>query len=528
MNAFSQKLYSFSCRFIQVCGLLLTFLLFAGAFLCTCYSENMETQLVLAKWDNPVFGLLGMAAFLLLFSGIIHFLFRHTNSPVKILRMLTLLWCVGLGGILILFGRTVPAADSLSVYSIAETLAAGDTSVIHPTESYLSYYPQQVGLTAFFEILIRLWKLLPGGLPAYHFIKCVHAGLLCVIICFQEQTVHLLWENEKTDCIYLLLAGFHLPFIMYSSFVYGEIPSFAAVSAGFYYLLKLLARRDGSENFRPAVPAVLCLSLGVMLRKNNLILLIAALIVILLEWLRSRRHGLLAVGLACLVCGLGILPMVQKSYELRAGSELSSGVTATSYLAMGMQESSRAEGWYNGFNFNTFQEAGLDPGLADEISRQAISERLQFFREHPGYTARFYLRKHLSQWADGTYASRQATLATYGGRSSFFISLYEGSLSRFFISCCNAYQNILYLGALICFFTLSRERRRVKTAPALGKYLCFIAVLGGFLFHIFWEANSRYIFLYSLLLLPYAACGINSLIRRVNNTSARGEVPGNN
>lgn len=524
MNIFSQKLYAFSCRFIQACSLLLTFLLFAGAFLCTCYSEDMETQLVLTRWDNPFFGIPGMAVFLMLLGGTVCFLFRRTGSPVKVIRTLVLLWCIGLGGILILFGRTVPAADALSVYSIAEALAEGDTSVIHPTESYLSYYPQQIGLTAFFEMLIRIWKLLPGNLPPYHFIKCIYVGLLCVILFFQERTVHLLWENEKTDCVYLILAGSDLPFIMYSSFLYGEIPSFAAASAGFYYLLKLLIRRDGPGSSLPAVPAILCLSLSVMFRKNNLILLIAALTVLLLEWFRNRRHALLAVGLACVLCCLGVLPLVQKGYELRAGRELSSGVTATSYLAMGMQESSRADGWYNGFNFNTFREAGMDPVLADKVSRQAISERLQVFREQPGYAAEFYLHKHLSQWSDGTYACRQATLATYGGRSSFFISLYEGPFSRFFIGYCNVWQNILYLGALICFCALSKDLRRKRTAPALSPYLCFIAVMGGFLFHIFWEANSRYIFLYSLLLLPYAACGISALISHVSNTSAHGET----
>lgn len=524
MNIFSQKLYTFSCRFIQACSLFLTFLLFAGAFLCTCYSENMETQLVLTKWDNPLFGILGIAVFPMLISGIVCFLFRCTGSPAKILRMMVLLWCIGLGGVLILFSRTVPAADALSVYSIAEALAEGDTSVIHPTESYLSYYPQQIGLTAFFEMLIRIWKLLPGNLPAYHFIKCIYVGLLCVIICFQKQTVHLLWENEKTDCVYLILAGANLPFIMYSSFIYGEIPSFAAASAGFYYLLKLLIRRDDSRNNLSAVLAVLCLSLSIMLRKNNLILLIAALIIILLEWFKNRRHTLLAVGLACVFCCLGILPLIQKGYELRAGRELSSGVTAMSYLAMGMQESSRANGWYNGFNFNTFQEAGMDPGLADKISRQAISERLQVFREQPGYAAGFYLHKHLSQWSDGTYACRQATLATYGGRSSFFISLYEGPFSRCFISYCNVYQNILYLGAMLCFCALLKDQRKKRTAPALNPYLCFIAVMGGFLFHIFWEANSRYIFLYSLLLLPYTARGINVLLQYISNTFAHGEI----
>lgn len=515
MNAFSTKLYTFSYRFIQFIALLLSFLLFAGAFLCTCYSENMESQLVLAKWDNPFAGILGMAVFLLLFAGILHFLFRHTSSPLKILRILILLWCVCLGGILILFGRTVPAADALSVYSIAEALAGGDTSVIHPTESYLSYYPQQIGLTAFFECLIRFWKLLPFNVPAYHFIKCIYVGLVCVIICFQERIVHLLWNDEKADCIYLLLIGSHLPFIMYSSFVYGEIPSFAAASAGLCFMIKLL-RQETASRKRKLLYAVLTVagfSSSVMFRKNNLILLIAAIIVLFLEWAKNRRHELFALGLACAVCSLGILPLVQKTYELRSGKELSSGVTAISYLAMGMQESSRGNGWYNGFNFTTYQESGLNTELANELSRQAISERLQFFGEHPAYAADFYLHKHLSQWADGTYACRQATLATYGGRNSFFISLYEGPFSKYFIGYCNAYQNILYLGAIICFYILWKAPHAKAKTPPLTLYLGFITVLGGFLFHMIWEANSRYIFLYSLLLLPYTAKGICRLIQ---------------
>lgn len=534
MNIFPEKLYAFSCKFIQFCSVLLSFFLFAGAFLFTCYSEDMNTQKVLTIWDNPLFGAFGIALFLLFLAGMIHCLFKYTGSPARILRTLALLWCIGLGGILIVFSRTVPAADAMSVYSIAEALAEGNTSVIHPTDSYLSYYPQQVGLTAFFELLIRFWKLLPFSVPAYHFIKCTYVGLLCVIICFQERTVHLLWQNERMDCIYLMLASANLPFIMYSSFVYGEIPSFAAASAGLYCLLKLLATfrsPEGSEKnvsdgitsrIFYAVFTVTGLSLSVMLRKNNLILLIAALIVILLEWVRNRQHKLLALGLLCAVCGLGILPLVQKGYELRSGNELSSGVTATSYLAMGMQESSRANGWYNGFNFDTYQNAGLDSDLANEISRLAISERLQTFREHPGYAADFYFHKHLSQWADGTYASRQATLATLGGRCSFFVSLYEGGFSKYFTGYCNIYQNILYLGALVCFCTSVKNMNKKESTPALAPYLGFIAILGGFLFHIIWEANSRYTFLYSLLLLPYTANGIYSLMQHIHKWQLRG------
>ena len=257
-----------------------------------------------------------------------------------------------------------------------------------------------------------------------------------------------------------------------------------------------------------------------MLRKNSLIPIIAVLLVLLFESLRfgrSVRARLCLLGMAvCLaVTSVGILPLVQKCYEKKAGNTLSSGVTAMSYFAMGMQEASRGCGWYNGFNIDTYDAAGMDSALANKISRQAVLERLAYFLEHPGYTVDFYARKHLSQWADGTYASRQATLAAYGGRSGFFQKVYDGSLSSAYIEWGNAWQNVLYLGTLVfCINAVHRKRKNTATAPqssstgSLYLYVGLIAVLGGFLFHILWEANSRYIFLYSLLMMPYCAAGV--------------------
>lgn len=333
--------------------------------------------------------------------------------------------------------------------------------------------------------------------------------------------------------------------------------------------------------------SILFLTLSVMLRKNSLIPIIAVLLVLLFEALRPGRNGKMRLGLlimaVCLaVTSVGILPLVQKCYEKKAGNTLSSGVTAMSYLAMGMQEASRGCGWYNGFNIDTYDTAGMDTALANEISRLAIDERLTYFREHPGYTADFYLHKHLSQWADGTYASRQATLATYGGRSAFFKEVYEGSLSGGYIEWCNAWQNVLYLGVLVFCIGSLKNRRKSKVvghmadqtavhtagctadhmadqldadqlgadrhgadrhgadrhgADRLGAdrhgadrhgadrlaadrlyiYVGLIAVLGGFLFHTFWEANSRYIFSYSLLLMPYCGAGVYTGICRIRD-----------
>lgn len=608
-------IYRLGLNIVMLLTLLLSMLLFAGSFLTTCYADNMETQQVLLRPDNPLWNLLELAGFGLLFCGCLYLYEKIGEKFRRGLLVFTLTFVFGLGILLILFGRTVPAADALSVYNAAAEWILGNTDIIHPTVSYLSYYPQQIGLMAFLELLLRIWNLTGLSVPAWHFIKLVYVCLLCGAIWFQYLSLQYLWpENyKKISCCYLVLVCCNLPMIMYSSFVYGEIPSFAALSVGCYLLLRLLggvspggsSRDNVSRNDAPSVTAydyvprmlrqilftgfgsILFLTLSVMLRKNSLIPIIAVLLVLLFEALRPGRNGKMRLGLlimaVCLaVTSVGILPLVQKCYEKKAGNTLSSGVTAMSYLAMGMQEASRGCGWYNGFNIDTYDTAGMDTALANEISRLAIDERLTYFREHPGYTADFYLHKHLSQWADGTYASRQATLATYGGRSAFFKEVYEGSLSGGYIEWCNAWQNVLYLGVLVFCIGSLKNRRKSKVvghmadqtavhtagctadhmadqldadqlgadrhgadrhgadrhgADRLGAdrhgadwhgadrlaadrlyiYVGLIAVLGGFLFHTFWEANSRYIFSYSLLLMPYCGAGVYTGICRIRD-----------
>lgn len=613
-------IYRLGLNIVMLLTLLLSMLLFAGSFLTTCYADNMETQQVLLRPDNPLWNLLELAGFGLLFCGCLYLYEKIGEKFRRGLLVFTLTFVFGLGILLILFGRTVPAADALSVYNAAAEWILGNTDIIHPTVSYLSYYPQQIGLMAFLELLLRIWNLTGLSVPAWHFIKLVYVCLLCGAIWFQYLSLQYLWpENyKKISCCYLVLVCCNLPMIMYSSFVYGEIPSFAALSVGCYLLLRLLGsvspggsyrdnvspgssyrdnispggsspdssyRDNVSRNDAPSVTAydyvprmlrqilftgfgsILFLTLSVMLRKNSLIPIIAVLLVLLFEALRPGRNGKMRLGLlimaVCLaVTSVGILPLVQKCYEKKAGNTLSSGVTAMSYLAMGMQEASRGCGWYNGFNIDTYDTAGMDTAIANEISRLAIDERLTYFREHPGYTADFYLHKHLSQWADGTYASRQATLATYGGRSAFFKEVYEGSLSGGYIEWCNAWQNVLYLGVLVFCIDSLKKRRKSKVvghmadqtagytagctadhmadqhgadwhgADRLGAdrhgadwhgadrlyiYVGLIAVLGGFLFHTFWEANSRYIFSYSLLLMPYCGAGVYTGICRIRD-----------
>lgn len=509
---FGEKFYQFSCRFIQILSLIFCGILGVSGLLFTCYAENMTTQEVLTRFDNPLLCIPGTLIFAITIFLCAKWFQSKGKFGKRILLFLSLGFICLCGGLFILFGRTAPAADAWSVYSAAVSLANGDTSVIHPTASYLSYYPQQVGLVAFFEGIVRIWNLFSIDLEAYHFIKCFYVFFTCSIVFFQYKTVHLLWENDFADCIYLLLATINFPLIMYASFVYGETPSFAALSVGIYFFLKLMKQK--SQTRLSAVISLFSFALAVMLRKNTLVFMIALVAVSALEALSQKRKTLYLYTLLCILLSLSILPLIQKSYEHRAHNTLKSGVTAMAYFAMGMQESSRGNGWYNGFNFNTYQESGMDAQLTNQISREYIGERIDYFKANPSYALSFYANKYLSQWADGTFASRQATLATLGERHPQFKELYDGAYSPFYIEFCNLYQNLLYLGSFFYFLNKKKEGHKLTLYP----YLCFIAVFGGFLFHMIWEANARYIFLYSLLLLPYSACGLSLF----SNTCALG------
>lgn len=498
-------IYQLGYGFLGLFGLLFLGLLSLSSLLVNFYAEDMESQVSVAHTNAFPLRLLGILCIAALLLLIRRRCSRKFPWGKRLLLFLASCWVIGWGIYLILAGKTIPAADSASVYSIGEALAQHNYQVIHPTDSYLSYYPQQIGLSAFYGIVMRLWKLLPIGAPAYHILKCINILCAWLTLYSQYRTTHLLFQTDQADILYLLLAMFHAPLIMYTSFIYGEIPAFALFSAGVWLLLEAIRSRVCPPVLLPVSAALLILS--VALRKNTLILIIAVCIALFWEWLYTHRHRLLIYGLCLMLGALTILPGIQSFYEHRAGNTLSSGVPAMAYFAMGMQEASRGCGWYNGFNFYTYQDTGMDTQATVAVSRQAISDRLETFRGNPGYALSFYRDKFLSQWTDGSYFCRQATQASAGERTGLLAAVYDGSLSDAFIHFCNLWQTLIYLCAFVCLLPTVR-RQRSQTSFLF--YIGLIGVLGGFLFHMIWEANSRYIFPYALLLLPYAAGGLHA------------------
>ena len=80
----------------------------------------------------------------------------------------------------------------------------------------------------------------------------------------------------------------------------------------------------------------------------------------------------------------------------------------------------------------------------------------------------------------------------------------------------NAFQQAAYVLALIGTCGMIREKR-----TGAAQLMLPVTVLGGFLYHMLFEAKSQYIYPYMLLLLPLAAKGLSALcdgLRRITRT----------
>lgn len=515
MKSFTNNAHKLTLRFIILLSFFMTGILFLSTFAFSYYAEDMVSQISVPHVDNILINVI----LLMCFVGMVVLMQKFSEDTLTFIRKILLIFVPAfilmLGAMLVIWGRTAPAADAYSVYAIGESFADGNLTAIQPTgDTYLSFYPQQIGLIAYYEIVCRIWNLLPIGAPAYHILKCGNVVFACIIVIYQYRTVHLLAQNVKADILYLLFSALNLPLLFYTSFVYGEIPSFALVSIGIFYLLQADHFARSERHFvSPLCLSALALTFSVMLRKNSLIIVIAVILATFCRYMYTHKHSFAIYAIVITITATNILPVVQSIYELRAGNTLLPGVPAMSYFAMGMQEAERGNGWYNGFNFYTYQELQLDSEATIAASTDAIISRSEYFRANIDYAIRFYSEKFLSQWTDGSYACRQATLQTFADRAPFLKEIYNGKLSNLFSGFCNGYQFLIYAGA---FLYLLFGRKKEEPSWTLLLYIGFIAVFGGFAFHTIWEANSRYIFPYGLLLIPYAAMGFARIPQHKN------------
>jgi len=397
---------------------------------------------------------------------------------------------------------TAPQADQAGICAQANAMNDGDYSVIW-SGHYLARLKHLLGITTLLRGLFLLF-----GRDNYIAFQYFNAFMLPLIVFSGCKIVRIISaNNRKAEVFYLTLIVTCFPMYAYTAFVYGDLSSTAVALFAAWLLLSCL------ERFSIAKLLLFMLACGtaVQLRKNTLIILIAFGIVILVRLLRGWDWHVLLTGCA-IMAGVFLLGVFVRSFYWHVWDDSAEAIPSIMYVAMGMHDTDGHPGWYDAYNYNVFEESGDDVEASTRIAIEDIKRSLKHFGNNPKYMMYFYKTKINSQWQAPMYQSIAMNNSVRREQSRLVQMIYNEELLGSFIKLyMKAFQVFMY-GCILLWLWVNRK----KKLP-IESYVLLIAVFGGFLFSIIWEAKARYIMPYLLLMIPCYSMGLEELMKKLRS-----------
>lgn len=401
-----------------------------------------------------------------------------------------------------------PEGDQLNTTAAAKYFLEGNYSMLQKG-GYIGIYPQQKGLVFLYEILFTLF-----GPYCYHIAEKLHvfSGVVVMVFGF------LFLRDASDRCIYRFLYCLCVllcaPYLILMPYAYGDIPSICFCVVMFWALQRY--GRDLQKRYLIVIALMAVLAL--FTRQNSWIVLIAAGIGFILLALEKHTVRPIAAGACIILIAACSVKLLSISYEIRSGYEDTIGTPASLYLAMGMQESETGPGTYNRFNQGTYESVDFDRAAASRLGWLEVENRLQVFQEDPKQAAVFFKTKVQFQWLEPLFDTLRLTksFAEEESLPNWIYEIYYGKYHDRLFRFANGYQCVVYLSffAFLALLCLKAGRKENGTSSML--LVPLIAIVGGFLFSIIWEAQCRYVlpyYLFMLVYVPIGLCNVCDLIK---------------
>ena len=246
-----------------------------------------------------------------------------------------------------------------------------------------------------------------------------------------------------------------------------------------------------------------------MIKYNCLIFLVAFIIMLIVHAVKNKKWQSLAFAAAVCITCCTITPLVIKSYEARANTQLESGISQTMYFDLGMQESYMAPGWYTRIAVDDYEQGNYDTEAGNKIAGAHISQRMDAFSSNINYAFEFFSKKILSQWNEPSYECIWVSqVKTHSVQPNGLINdIYNGSTGQLLQLHFNFYMQIVFfMFALGIYMLFINRKSNIETV------LLPLVILGAFGYHLLFEAKSQYSATYIPLFLPTAAYALNIVL----------------
>ena len=487
--------------------------LFFIALFSTCFISADEGEFTYYTGDNPLLNLIFLAGIFLLV------IWWNTSSMQKEisakldndetlynrLRSFLLLVIFSVCALWVLHTAYIPRADQYQIQKAAHMLQQGNWFPFLQ-DGYLARYPHNIGLT----LMTCLASFLIGNYN-YAALQLLNALYILWFCHTMERVCGLMGMSRLNRLVLMGAYILFFPFLMYASFIYGTIPGLSLALYAFYQ--ELLFFRKGEV--KHALYSAFFLLLSMVFKANCMIFGIAMLIHCGFAFLESARaRGSLPalpfrklLLLALLMIFSFILQARLPVFIARqiTGAPLDAPSSSYSFIAMGLRDDSmHAVGWYDGFERSSYNESNGNTEMQAAIAKASIKESISRFLEDPQYAFTFFHRKTASQWNNPTFqgfwiVQTMRSRITPAPFLWHFTGVHGADSAAVFL---NILQQAILMGCL-----LSVLFQGSSSEHSLHHLFFAVTFLGGFIFHLFWEAKCQYALPYFVLLLPYAVMG---------------------
>lgn len=503
-HTISNNKKSISGQFTGICmAILAVFTLFIGIFLAyyslrySYYSPTSYEGPVQLIKDNTFLNLTAFASVVLL-SMILQWLFAKLGDRQRLAGYIFLGFCCLLYVVAALIWVSelpyYPSGDQLNATAAAHYHLDGNFSMLKET-GYLGKFPYQKGLTIFYELLFWIF-----GDFCYPIAAKIHIllGVITMIAGFffvEETSFHSICKIMY--CPLFLLC---VPYLILTPYAYGDLPSICCCTVLFLALLRYA--RTGNNLY-----VILCCvmaTISLMVRMHTWIALIAVFIGLFLVAVQKKKLTSVLAGVLIIASVFGTTKALDYSYAARSGYPITKGAPMILTLAMGMQDNEGGPGTYNNYQTTTMYEADFNRAKASEIAKANLEENLSYFAQNPSYAKWFFKTKLLMQWTEPSF---ETLLSTHSFDEELPVpqwisEIYYGKYHDPLLNFTDRYQSVVYLGFLFYLPVLWRKRKENAAS-----YIPLIAIVGGFLFSIIWEAQCRYVLPYYMFMLVYVPDG---------------------
>ncbi len=473
------------------------------------FTANLDASEHIEITNNTIIYILG----LLILSGVIFYINKIINAKLyndienekkkKIKKILfitsitvyvlfNILWCI--------FVRPPIVGDQIHACNLAQTFYSGNDNEFLPNITYagiplieyMQAYHQQITLAFVFSIFFRIIHF--DGIGILRVLNII--GNIFILIALYKINKQLQNEYKTNKVLLLFLIITFISISMLSTFIYGDIPSIALSLFSIYYMMKYTK----SGKIKEPIMASILTMIAYMMRMNTLIFIIATVIYLLLDLFskikkQTAKQNIIKIAIIIMYIIISIIPsnIVKAYYINKYNLDTNKEYPTISYILMAMEESHRGNGWYS--------EGIGEPALKDPQAKKVeyvekIKDRLEYFSKNMAYTFNFYTMKIASMWTENTYSAIRNNTTQ------------ENDVLEQFIEPLTFYQKALLILMSVCSLIVLIQNRKNLSLDLIFLLTIFI---GGFSFHILWEAKSRYIIPYIIVLIPIASINIQKL-----------------